>query len=103
MLKIQSIKILDSRTILCVFNTGETRIFDIKRSLDSNNKLAKKLANQDTFKNAKIGEFGEIYWEGIGEIKEIDGSISSCVYDISPEFVFYNSSKLDDKKRLEHS
>jgi hypothetical protein len=56
--------------------------------------LVKKLANQDTFNNAKIGEFGEIYWEEIVEIKEIDGSISSCVYDISPEFVFYNSSKV---------
>jgi hypothetical protein len=94
MLKIQSIEILDSHKILCVFNTGETRILDITLSLDSTNKLVKKLANQDVFKNAKIGQFGEIYWEEIGEIRELDGSISSCVYDISPEFVFYNSTKV---------
>ena len=93
-IKIQSIKILDSHKILCVFNTGETRILDITLSLDSTYKLVKKLANQDVFKNAKIGQFGEIYWEEIGEMRELDGSITSCVYDISPEFVFYNSTKV---------
>ncbi len=93
MLKIQSIKILDSHKILCVFNTGETRILDITLSLDSNNLFVKKLINQEVFKKAKLGQFGEIYWEEIGEIQELDGTISSCDYDISPQFVFYNSIK----------
>jgi hypothetical protein len=93
-IKIQSIKILDSHKILCVFNTGEMRVLDITLVLDSTNKLVKKLSNQDVFKNAKIGQFGEIYWEEIGEIQELDGTISKCNYDISPEFVFYNSSKV---------
>ncbi len=94
MLKIQSIKILDSHKILCVFNTGEMRVLDITNALDSTNKLVKKLSDQNVFKNAKLGQFGEIYWEEIGEIRELDGSITSCVYDISPEFVFYNSTKV---------
>ena len=93
-IKIQSIKIIDSHKILCVFNTGEMRTLDITHALDSTNKLVKKLENQDVFKNAKLGQFGEIYWEEVGEIRELDGSISSCVYDISPEFVFYNSTKV---------
>jgi hypothetical protein len=59
-IKIQSIKILDSHKTLCVFNTGEMRVLDITLVLDSTNKLVKKLSNQDVFKNAKIGQFGEI-------------------------------------------
>ena len=98
MLKIQSIQILDSHSILCVFNSGETRVLDIHVSLDSTNKLVKKLADPEVFKKAKIGQFGEIYWEKIGEIKELDGSISLCEFDVSPEFVFYNSTKYDESR-----
>jgi hypothetical protein len=94
MLKIISIKILDYYKILCVFNTGEIRILDIQQSLNESNNLVQKLTNQDVFNSAKIGQFGEIYWEEIGEIQELDGTISKCNYDISPEFVFYNSSKV---------
>ena len=58
-------------------------------------KLSKKnIANHEVFNTAKIGQFGEIYWEEIGEIQELDGTISKCNYDISPEFVLYNSSKV---------
>jgi hypothetical protein len=94
MLKISSIKILDYYKILCVFNTGEIRILDIQQSLDKTNNLVQKLTNHEVFNTAKIGQFGEIYWEEIGEIQKLDGTISKCNYDISPEFVLYNSSKV---------
>jgi GR25 family glycosyltransferase involved in LPS biosynthesis len=67
-------------------------------SSDSTNKLVKKLADPEVFKEAKIGQFGEIYWENIGEIKELDGSVSLCEFDVSPEFVFYNSTKYDESR-----
>ena len=36
--------------------------------------------------------------EDIFEIKELDGSISHCEFDVSPEFVFYNSTKYDESR-----
>ena len=89
-IKVQNIEIIDSQSILCVFNTGEKRILDLNNVLDSTNRLVKKLTNPEVFKKAKIGAFGEVYWENVGEITELDGSISLCEYDVSPEFVYYN-------------
>jgi hypothetical protein len=91
MLKVEGIQFLDSQKILCFFNTGEKKILDIRLALDQTNNLVKKLVNPDVFKNAKIGLFGEIYWDQVGEIKELDGSVSSCAYDISPEFAYHHS------------
>lgn len=90
MLKIEVIQFLDSHKILCFFNTGEKRVLDICLALNQTNKLV-KIVHPDVFRMAKIGLFGEIYWDQIGEIKELDGSISSCVYDISPEFAYHHS------------
>jgi hypothetical protein len=91
MFKVINISVLDSFQIQCSFNTGETKILDLTKTLDQNNKFVKKLIENDRYKSAKIGLFGEIYWENIGEIKDYDGSIISCEYDISPEFAYYNS------------
>jgi hypothetical protein len=95
MIKIISIKILDSYKILCVFNTNEAKILDLSNVLDLKNKLAKKIFSTEIFQQAKLGEFGQIVWKGIGEIVELDGSVSPCDYDISPEFAYHNSYKLD--------
>jgi hypothetical protein len=91
MFKVTNISVLDAYQIKCSFNTGETKILDLSKSLDQNNKFVKKLIEMDTYKSAKIGFFGEIYWENIGVMKDYDGSIISCEYDISPEFAYYNS------------
>ncbi len=92
MYKITNIDFLDSYKLLCSFNTGERKVLDLTMALDISNKYVKKLINMETFKKAKIGSFGEIYWDGIGEIKDYDGSIISCAYDISPEFAYFNST-----------
>jgi hypothetical protein len=91
MIKITKIEFLSSFKILCEFNNKERRILDLKNSLDSNHKLVKNILDTQIFKMAKIGEFGEIYWDNAGEIKELDGKITKCEYDISPEFAYYHS------------
>ncbi len=93
--KITNISILATYKICCVFNTGEKKVLDLSSVLDDSNKYKRKLLNNEVFQQAKIGSFGEIYWDNIGEIKDYDGTIISCVYDISPEFAYYNSSKID--------
>jgi len=94
MYKVTNISILDAFQIQCTFNTGETKLLDVSKSLDANNKFVQKLMNNNTYKDAKIGSFGEIYWEKIGEMKDYDGTVIACDYDISPEFVYYHSTKI---------
>ena len=91
MVKVTHIEIVDSQTILCVFNTNERRILDIQKVLDPEHRLVKKVLHPARFHQAKVGEFGEILWENAGEIRELDGSISPCEYDISPEFAYHHS------------
>jgi hypothetical protein len=93
MLKIKKISILPNYTLSCVFNTGEVRIFDLQKSLDTNNRFVRKILSREVFDKVKLGDFGELFWDEIGEIQELNGSISSCNYDISPEFVYANSEE----------
>lgn len=95
MFKITNISILDSFQIQCSFNTGETKLLDLSKSLDTTNKFVKKLMDNNTYKTAKIGSFGEIYWENVGEMKDYNGTIISCEYDISPEFAYFHSTKIE--------
>jgi hypothetical protein len=92
MIKISRIEILDSFKILCYFNSNERRILDLKNVLDPNNRFVNKILNPIDFGQAKVGEFGEIKWDNMGEIKELDGSLTLCEYDISPELAYYKST-----------
>ncbi len=91
MVKVTHIELVDSHTILCVFSTNERRLLDIRKALDTENPLVQKVLQPSVFKKAKIGEFGEILWENAGEIMELNGTISTCEYDISPEFAYHHS------------
>ena len=87
--KITDISFLELFKILCTFSNGEQRILDLNSTLKD--KYSKKIFNEDVFSQAKIGSLGEIYWEGIAEIKDLNGKIIPCEYDISPEFAHVNS------------
>lgn len=43
----------------------------------------------------EIRSFGEIYWEGITEMKNFDGSKIPYEYDMSTEFEYQNSTKIN--------
>ena len=91
MLKIESISIIENYKILCFFNNGKKRIFDLEQSLDLTNKYVKKILTPQIFSEVTIGKFAQIKWDDEGEIKDYDGTILSCEYDISPEFIYQNS------------
>lgn len=97
MFRLTNITILDAFQIQCSFNTGETKILDLSTALDKSNKFVKKLFENNVYKKAKIGSFGEIYWENVGEMKDYDGTVITCEYDISPEFAYFHSTKIADK------
>jgi hypothetical protein len=91
MLKITHISLLSNFMIRCVFNTGEERMFDLKKALSIEDPFVKKILRPEVFEKVKIGEFGQLYWQNIGEIRELNDTVSPCDYDISPEFVYAHS------------
>ena len=91
MKKIIDITFKEPYKILCYFNTGEKRMLNLKKILDPQQKYAKKVFDDNVFYRAKVGDFGEIYWDNLAEIKDLDGKYISCVYDISPELIYSNS------------
>ncbi|MGB1450405.1 MAG: hypothetical protein ACPG7E_01670 [Marinirhabdus sp.] len=59
--------------------------------MGTKNKYAQKNFDNATFTTAKVGALGEIYWEGIAEMKDLNGNPIPCAYDISPGFAYLNS------------
>ncbi len=88
--------------ILCVFNNGEQRILDIEQVLDTEQEYAKKVFDQKVFNKAKVGAFGEIFWEGIAEMKDLNGSVIPCQYDICPDFAYLKSKPISKKPKTKH-
>ena len=88
MIKVTQIKILGAHKLLCVFNTKEQKVLDLLHVLDKDNEMVKTILQPTVFQKARVGELGEILWENVGQIRELDGSISTCAYDISPEFAY---------------
>ncbi len=90
MIKLSKIEFSENNEILCFFENGELRLFNVQKSIKD--RYIKVIISDDNIlKSAQIGKFGEIYWADMGEIKDLDGNIIRCEYDISPEFVYENS------------
>ncbi len=89
MIKVIKIKCLKGFQIHCFFNNGEERLLNLSTILKD--AYSKKIMNELIFKKAKIGALGQIYWEGVAQIKELNGSLSPCAYDMSGEFVYHNA------------
>ena len=89
--KIENISFLEPFRILCEFKNGEKRILDLEKLLDKSRKYSIRIFNDDVYQNAKVGSFGEIYWDGIAEMKDLKGNIVPCQYDICPDYVYMHS------------
>ena len=72
-----------------MFDNGDERILDLKEVI--NDKYREKILSPDIFKKAQIGSFGEIFWKDMGAIKNLNGDIESCDYDISSDFAYMKS------------
>ena len=91
MKKIQNIEILEDYKIRCEFNNGEVRDLDITTFMDRAGNYSKKVYDKSVFCKVKLGEFGQLYWEGIAEMKTLEGKIIPADYDICPDFAYMNS------------
>lgn len=94
MRKIIEISFRDPNKLICVFDNGEIKLLDLASTLKD--RYAKKiLSNENIFKSAQVGEWGEIYWPDLAEITGLNGEKEACNYDISPEYVYANSEPLE--------
>ena len=92
--KIVKISIREPYKLLCFFNNGEQRILDLEKVLDPKKKFVSKIFDSTTFNKAKIGSFGEVYWEDVAEMKDLNGNTIACEYDICPDFAYLNSNPI---------
>lgn len=89
--KITNISIQEPFKILCTFKNGENRIFNLEQILDKNKKYTNKILSPAVFSEVKVGSLGELYWDGVAEMKDLHGNMISCEYDICPDFVYMHS------------
>ncbi len=90
MVKLSKIEFSENNEILCFFENGEQRLFNVQNSI-KDRYIGAIISDDKILKSAQIGQFGEIYWSNMGEIKDLEGNVIRCEYDISPEFVYENS------------
>jgi len=92
MYKITEIAFQDPFKILVWFNNGEKRMVDLEEILDKEDRYGKHIFEGSTFKKARIDPFGGLYWEGMGEMKDLAGKTISCEYDVSPGLIYMRST-----------
>ncbi len=93
--KIISVEVQSPFKLICHFKNGEVRIVDLDKVLDRKGKYAEKVLEVDTFKKVKIDPFGGIYWEGIAEMKDINGQSIPCEYDVSAGLIYEKSTPIN--------
>lgn len=91
MKKIISFEIVGLYVLRCTFNNGVVRDLDISTFMDRKGKYSGKVFDEKIFRSVKLGELGQLYWDGIAEMKDIDGNIIPVEYDICPDFAYMNS------------
>lgn len=83
--------------LIVTFDNGEVRKLEMQPILESqkSHKGVEKLFDLSIFSNPKIGDFGQIYWENILQMRNLQGEFIPCEYDLSPEFVYENSIPIE--------
>ena len=75
------------------FENGEIKKLDVAQFLNGQNSFSvERILNPSHFAKAQIGSLGQLYWPEAAHIKDIHGDLILCEYDMSPEFVYNNST-----------
>lgn len=87
LIRVSKILKIENFHILCEMNNGIKKSIDVLECLNDHSHLRGiiSLKNWTEFQKVKIGEFGELTWEKVMKIDNLNWN-----YDISPEFIFYN-------------
>jgi hypothetical protein len=75
------------------FENGEIKKLNVDQFLkDQNSFTATRILNPHYFLKAQIGELGQVFWPEAAYIKDLNGELILCEYDMSPEFVYHQST-----------
>ena len=92
---IKAVEIIEVKPyeVICKFNNGEMRQINMQPIILSSNDFVnkQKLLEPNFFKQAAIGAFGQLYWADAAYFKNEKGELVNCEFDLSPEFIYYNS------------
>ncbi|MCX6350596.1 MAG: hypothetical protein NTX03_01910, partial [Bacteroidetes bacterium] len=55
-----------------------------------------KMNDVNFFKQAKIGDLGQVFWMNAAWMKDENGTRIQCEYDLSPELVYHYSSMVNE-------
>lgn len=96
MIKAVEIINVNPYNVVCKFNNGEVRQINLEKIiLESNSFVNKqKLLDPPFFKQAAIGNLGQLYWANAASFKDENGKNINCEFDLSPEFIYHNSINL---------
>ena len=78
--------------IRAIFDGNEERIINFQ-PLIKNVPILKK---ESIFRQATLDDYPTIKWDNLGKIKELDGSISSCPLDFSPNTLYELSTPVSE-------
>jgi Protein of unknown function (DUF2442) len=92
MYKILEILSIKPYQITAKFNTGEIRRINFLPLVER----FTVLKDPTVFAKAKLDDYPTISWEGLAKIRELDGTISPCALDFSPE-TLYELSVLENR------
>ena len=92
MIRVTQISVLPNYNLECRFSSGEIKKLDVLPLIERHRHLigVESLLNENIFKDAQIGQFGEIVWKKIVTTTNND-EVMCWDYDISPEFAYQNS------------
>lgn len=75
------------------FENGEIKKLVVDQLLKNQNTFsAKRILNPNYFLKAQIGELGQVFWPEAAHIKDLNGELILCEFDMSPEFVYHHST-----------
>ncbi|MFN0048229.1 MAG: DUF2442 domain-containing protein [Cytophagales bacterium] len=92
-IKPEKIEKIENYSLAIRFTNNELKWLDVK-SLDlsiHSSQIIDQLFKKNNFENVKIGKFGEIYWENLATMQDLEGSCIPCEFDMSPEYVYEHS------------
>ena len=83
-------------SVVCKFNNGEIRKLDVEKNFADKieDAYVHNILTKAVFGSVKIGEIGQLYWENAAQMRDLDGKLVLCEYDMSPEFVYHNSTRI---------
>ncbi len=93
MIKVTEIVEIAPYYIVCAMNNGVKKRLEVLPLIENQKSVrgVELLRERKIFESAKIGVMGEVFWKDIITIKNENWN-----YDISPEFIFYNGTTVNE-------